>query len=211
VNWDLLAGDVTVNDLRSFIEQVKTIYASLGILAAVGLPYVETLFPVLPLFLMTAFNILTYGVFWGYVYTFIGTVSGTIAIFLFMRHVSTRPFRQKWKEKPSVIRYLNWIESTHPALHILVLMVPFAPTFMINYSMGLSQMRLSTFVVITFVSRAIMLVICIPLGLTLISLYEAGSFGGVQILWLTITGLLILASIVVGQIMQRKIQQNKAV
>jgi hypothetical protein len=65
--------------------------------------------------------------------------------------------------------------------------------------------------VITFVSRAIMLVICIPLGLTLISLYEAGSFGGVQILWLTITGLLILASIVVGQIMQRKIQQNKAV
>lgn len=209
MDWNLLAGDVSVNDLREFIDQVKTIYASLGILAAIGLPYLETLFPVLPLFLMTAFNILTYGIFLGYLYTFLGTVAGTIAIFLFMRYLSTRPFRQKWEEKPNVIRYLNWIETTHPVLHILVLMVPFAPTFMINYSMGLSNMRFSTFVVITVLSRAIMLVVCIPLGMTLISLYEAGEFGSVQILWLTFTGLLILASILVGQITHHKIQSKK--
>ena len=210
MNWSLLNGDVTVSDLTNFIEQVKTLYTSLGVLAAIGLPYLETLFPVLPLFLMTAFNILSYGIFFGYVYTFIGTVAGTIAIFLFMRYISTRHFKQKWQERKNIQKYLNWIETTHPALHILVLMIPFSPTFWINYSMGLSKMRLKTFILITFASRAIMLVICIPLGMTLISLYEAGEFGGVQILWLTITGLIILSSIVLGQVMNHRIQMRKA-
>ncbi len=205
--WGILAnGDVTVTELAEFIERVKDIYSDLGVAAAIGLPYLETLFPVLPLFLMTAFNILSYGVFWGYIYTYIGTTAGTIAIFLFMRYLSTKEYKRARKERPNVKKYLNWIERTHPALHIAVLMVPFSPTFMINYSMGLTKMRLATFLVITFVSRAIMLFICMPLGLTLVSLYQAGELGGVAILWLTITGLLILASIIAGQIMIRKIQ-----
>jgi uncharacterized membrane protein YdjX (TVP38/TMEM64 family) len=206
---NLLNGDVTVSDLSSFIEQVKDVYSNWGIVAAIGLPYLETLFPVLPLFLMTAFNILSFGIFLGYVYTFIGTVSGTIAIFLFMRYLSTKHFQTRWKEKPNIQRYLSWIDQTHPVFHIIVLMVPFSPTFMINYSMGLSKMRLRTFVLITFVSRGIMLLICIPLGMTLISLYEAHEFGGVQIMWLFFTGLIILGSIITGQIMQKKIQARK--
>lgn len=209
MNWSQLAGDVTVTDLAEFIERVKDVYLNLGIVAAIGLPYLETLFPVLPLFLMTAFNILSYGVFWGYIYTFIGTVAGTIVIFLFMRYISTKHFKETWRDKKNVKMYLNWIETTHPVFHIMVLMVPFSPTFMINYSMGLSKMRFETYVLITVVSRAIMLVGCIPLGMTLISLYEAGEFGGVQILWLFFTGLIILGSIVFGQIMKRKIQTRK--
>ena len=94
--------------------------------------------------------------------------------------------------------------------HVMVLMVPFSPTFWINYSMGLSKMRLSTFLIITFISRAIILVICIPLGMTLISLYEHGELGGVQIMWLTITGMIILGSIVFGQVMNHRIQARKA-
>lgn len=206
---NLLNSDVTVSDLTEFIDQVKNVYSNWGIIAAIGLPYLETLFPVLPLFLMTAFNILSYGIFWGYLYTFIGTVSGTIAIFLFMRYLSTRHFQKRWTEKKNIQRYLAWIEDTHPLFHIVVLMVPFSPTFMINYSMGLSKMRLQTFILITVISRAIMLVICIPLGMTLISLYQAGELGGVQIMWLFFTGLIILFSIVFGQIMNKKIQARK--
>ena len=205
----LLADDVTVTDLANFIERVKEVYENLGILAAIGLPYLETLFPVLPLFLMTAFNILSYGLFWGYLYTYIGTTTGTIAIFLFMRYISTKRFKSSWREKPNVEKYLNWLENTHPVLHVVVLMIPFSPTFMINYSMGLSNMRFVTFLFITFVSRAIMLVICIPLGMTLVTLYEANEFGGVQIMWLFFTGLVILFGIISGQLINRRIQLNK--
>ena len=123
-----------------------------------------------------------------------------------MRYISTAEFKRKRKHRPNWEKYLNWIESTHPILHILVLMIPFSPTFMINYSMGLTKMRFTTFLLITLISRAILLIICIPLGMTLVTLYNSGEFGGVAIMWLTFTGLVILAGTIIGQIWNRKIK-----
>ena len=65
----ILAADFTVTDFIEFIEKVKDIYTSFGMLAAVGLPLFETLVPVLPLFLMLSFNILSYGLLLGYLFT----------------------------------------------------------------------------------------------------------------------------------------------
>ena len=104
--------------------------------------------------------------------------------------------------------YLDWIENTHPILHIIVLMIPFSPAWIINYSMGLSRMKLSTFILITFISRAVMLIGCIPFGMTLITLYESGEFGGVQVMWLLFFGMIVLAGIVFGQIMNKRIKQR---
>ena len=201
-----LGDDVTVSDLIEFIEKVKDIYESFGIGAAIGLPFLETLFPFLPLFLMIAFNILAYGVIRGYLYTYIGTVFGTIAIFVFMRYVITESFKERMMEKEGINKALNWIENTHPILHILVLMIPFSPTFMINYSMGLTRMRFSIFLLITCISRGLLLIICIPFGMTLVTYYNSGMVGGVEVAWLSITGLIVLASVIGGQVVNRKIR-----
>ena len=65
----MLADDFTVQDLADFIDKVRNIYLNFGVFAAIGLPFVETIIPLLPLFLMLAFNILSYGLLWGYIYT----------------------------------------------------------------------------------------------------------------------------------------------
>lgn len=203
----LLAGEVTVIDLIEFIEQVKEIYENLGIGAAIGLPFLETLMPFLPLFLMIAFNILAYGTLLGYLYTYIGTVLGTITIFIFMRYISTREYKNAKKRKPRIEKALHWIENTHPILHIMVLSIPFSPTFMINYSMGLTKMKFSRFLIITALSRGILLFICIPFGLTLVHYYERGALGGVSVLWLSIAGLILLLGIIIGQ--KTRVSLNK--
>lgn len=204
----MLVDDFTVQDLAEFIDKVRNVYLNFGIVAAIGLPFVETIIPLLPLFLMLAFNILSYGLFWGYIFTYIGTSLGTVAVFLIMRYVSTATFKKTKAHNVKVKHYLDWIENTHPILHIIVLMIPFSPAWLINYSMGLSKMKLSTFVLITFVSRAIMLVGCIPFGMTLITLYESGEFGGVQIMWLMFFGIIVLVGIVFGQIMSKRIKNR---
>ncbi len=204
----LLANEITVTDFYEFIEKVKEIYESLGVFAAIGLPFLETLFPFLPLFLMNAFNMLSYGPITGYLYSYIGTVLGTVVIFFFMRYISTKEYKKQRKEKPRIKKVLNWIETTHPVLHILVLMIPFSPTFMINYSMGLTKMKVRTFLMITMISRGLLLLICVPFGMTLISYYNSGEFGGVEVLWLSIMGLVVLASIIIGQIVTKKIKYN---
>ena len=158
---------------------------------------------------MIAFSILSYGLGWGYLYTYVGTTLGTVLIFIFMRYISTNSMKKGFLGRENVRKYLNWIETTHPVLHILVLMIPFSPTFMINYSMGLSKMKFKTFLLITFVSRGIMLFICIPFGMTLITLYESGEFGGVQLTWLAITGMVILTGTIIGRIKTKKIKTRR--
>jgi len=74
--------------------------------------------------------------------------------------------------------------------------------------MGLSNMKLSKFLAITFISRSIMLVACIPFGLTLITLYNSGEIGGVQVMWLLVFGVIVLAGIVFGQIMSKRIKNR---
>ena len=114
----LLASEITVSDLIEFINNVKEIYSSLGILAAIGLPYFETLVPIAPLFLMLSFNILSYGLILGFIFTYVGTTGATITIFLFLRYFSSNK-KIDPKKNRKVQKYLVWIENTHPSLHIL--------------------------------------------------------------------------------------------
>lgn len=204
----MLADDFTVTDLTEFIEKVKDLYESFGVGAAIGLPFFETIVPILPLFLMLAFNILSYGVIVGYLFTYIGTSCATVVIFIFMRYISTKNAKKGKEKNKKVLLYLDWIENTHPLLHIIVLMIPFSPAYLINYSMGLSKMKLRTFIFITFASRAIMLIACIPFGMTLITLYNTGEFGGVQVMWLLVFGVIVLFGIIFGQVINKRIKNR---
>lgn len=205
----LLSDDFTVDDLREFIRSIQDVYSEFGVGAAVGLPFLETLFPFLPLFLMLAFNMLEHGEMLGFIYTYIGTTMGTIMIFIFMRYILTQRIKDTLLQKNRIKKALDWIETTHPILHILILMIPFSPTFMINYSMGLTKMKFKTFLLITTISRAILLFICIPFGMTLVTLMDDNLSGGVTVMWLSFVGIVIMVSIVLGQVISRKINARK--
>jgi uncharacterized membrane protein YdjX (TVP38/TMEM64 family) len=205
-----LASEITVTDLIEFIANVKDIYSSLGIIAAIGLPYFETLVPIVPLFLVLSFNILSYGLVLGFIFTYIGTVGATITIFLFLRYFSSNK-KIDSKKNQKIQKYLNWIDNTHPYLHIISMMIPLSPAYLINYSMGLSNISLRKYLFITLISRFIMLVFCVPFGMTLITLYESGQLGGVQVAWLLVFGTVVIAGIVVGQKINKKVEdQNRA-
>ena len=205
-----LALEITVTDLIEFIDNVKDIYSRLGIIAAIGLPYFETLVPIAPLFLMLSFNILSYGLVLGFVFTYIGTTGATITIFLFLRYFSSNK-KIDSKKNQKIQKYLNWIDNTHPYLHIISMMIPLSPAYLINYSMGLSNISFSKYLFVTLISRFLMLVFCVPFGMTLITLYESGQLGGVQVAWLLVFGIIVIAGIVVGQKINKKVEdQNRA-
>ncbi len=206
----LIATEITVTDLIEFIDQVKEIYYNWGIIAAIGLPLFETLVPIVPLFLMISLNILTYGLFWGFIFTYIGTTSAAILIFILMRSFSTKPLGMKLRRKNKVEAYLEWIENTHPMLHIISMMIPLSPAYLINYSMGLSNVKFSTYLIVTLISRFLMLIFCIPFAMTLITLYQTEQLGGVQALWLLIFGCIVIVGIVLGQKRSKRLETQKA-
>ena len=205
----MIASEISVTDLVEFIDSVKEIYSSFGMLAAIGLPYFETLVPIAPLFLMLSFNVLSYGLILGFICTYIGTSLATITIFVFLRTVSSRRPEKDRRDKKKIKRYLIWIENTHPALHILAMMIPLSPAYLINYSMGLSNISFSKYLFVTLVSRFIMLVLCMPFVMTLITLYDSGQLGGIQVAWLLIFGTIVIIGIVVGQKLNNKMEVTR--
>ena len=58
------------------------------------------------------------------------------------------------------------------------------------------------------ISRFLMLVFCVPFGMTLITLYESGELGGVQVAWLLIFGTIVIAGTVVGQKINKKVENQ---
>lgn len=203
-----LATEITVTDLIEFMDSAKEIYSSFGIGAAIGLPYFETIVPIVPLFLMLAFNILSYGMVMGYIFTYVGTCLATITIFLFLRTIRSNTHTSTKKVNKKVQKYLYWIENTHPALHILSMMIPLSPAYLINYSMGLSNIPFSRYLFVTLVSRFIMLFLCLPFVISLIDLYESGQVGGIQVAWLLIFGVVVIVGIIVGQKINSKMDEN---
>ncbi len=204
-------GGITVTDFIEFINSVKELYSSLGIIAAIGIPYAETIVPIAPLFLMLAFNVLSYGLVLGFLFTYIGTTMATITIFLVLRKISAKVPLEERKMSDKVKNYLYWIENTNPILHIIAMMIPLSPAYLINYSMGLSNVTFSRYLFVTLISRFIMLILCMPFVMTLLTLYESGQLGGVQVLWLLVFGTIVIVGIVVGQKLKTRVEEKKVI
>ena len=158
---------------------------------------------------MLSFNVLSYGMILGIIFTYIGTSLAAISIFIFLRTTFSKKTIDDRKLSIKIKRYLYWIENTHPALHILAMMIPLSPAYLINYSMGLSNISFKRYLFVTLISRFIMLILCIPFVMTLLTLYESGQLGGVQAAWLLVFGTVVIFGIVVGQKLNLKIETNQ--
>lgn len=70
------------------MEQIQALlekYSSLGPIPGIALPMVEALLPFLPLFIIVAGNASAYGLWLGFIYSWLGTVAGALIVFLIAR------------------------------------------------------------------------------------------------------------------------------
>jgi hypothetical protein len=56
-----------------------------------------------------------------------------------------------------------------------------------------------------------MLILCMPFVMTLLTLYESGQLGGVQVLWLLVFGTIVIVGIVVGQKLKTRVEEKKVI
>ena len=78
----------------NIIELIET-FRSFGIFIAFLLPFIEAFIPFLPIILFVIANVNAYGLFLGFIISWIGTVTGSYLVFLFLRLISKKPFMKK--------------------------------------------------------------------------------------------------------------------
>jgi uncharacterized membrane protein YdjX (TVP38/TMEM64 family) len=132
-------------------------YRDLGPLPGILLPMLESFFPILPLFLFVAANGAAYGFWFGVLYSWIGTVSGSVIVYFIVRGLAQKPFVRFITKYRKVRSILNWIERRGFGPLFLIYCFPFTPAGLINVVAGLSQIPPRTFTLAVSLGKLVMI------------------------------------------------------
>lgn len=144
------------NDYLDYVVDLLDTYEKLGPLPGILLPFSEAFLPFLPLFVFVLANGAAYGLFKGFLYSWIGSSIGSICVFLLIRHLGNKKFLQKIKKNRQVIRVMDFVERRGFGLLFILLCFPFSPSSIINVVAGLSNVRKQTFIIAVLLGKAVM-------------------------------------------------------
>ena len=159
-----------VNIVQQVIEFSTNFISSGGILFGFFIVYIECLIPVLPLSVFIALNVNAFGFFIGVLISWIATCLGCVTcyyLYVFLGDKLTKKFiskktYSKIKDKIDKFRDIKFSQL------VLVITVPFTPSFLINLLAGLSKMPKEKFFLGLLVGKIFTIIFWGYIGKTLI-------------------------------------------
>lgn len=131
-------------------------YRSLGPLPGLLLPFMKSFIPPLPTLVILSVNAAVYGLWLGFLYSWIGIVSGCLVTFLIVKKVAGHPYLERWSQKPKVQKSLAWARRQAFNYVFLLSLFPVGPFVIINMAAGLVGMRFRSFLVAVAAGKAVM-------------------------------------------------------
>lgn len=113
-----------------------------GILAPIFstiLIFLEGILAFLPLFVFITINILTLGPVFGRLVSWIFTIMGSFAMFMLSRKILSNFIIKKTKKKKYISKIINVVGNLSFTKLVLLISIPFAPSFFINLGAGISN------------------------------------------------------------------------
>lgn len=132
-------------------------YEALGPLPGILLPFIEAFLPFLPLFVFVMANSVAYGLFKGFLYSWIGSSAGSILVFLLIRKFGNKKIMLKIKQNKQVQQITSWVERHGFGPMFILLCFPFSPSSVINIVAGLSNVSKQQFVLAVLLGKSVMI------------------------------------------------------
>jgi len=136
------------------------------------LPFLEALFPWLPLTAIVSFNLTVmsgvYGTGAGTAYTILlsilGSFTGMFLIFLLIRATLAKYFIKKVETHEFGQKFLGIVQGNNIWMVLVLLSNPFLPSSIMNYGLSLTKIKTGKYIGLTLTSRVIIIVILTFLG-----------------------------------------------
>ncbi|GAC41180.1 TVP38/TMEM64 family protein [Paenibacillus popilliae] len=141
---------------REQIQALLEKYSSHGPVPGIALPMVEALLPFLPLFIIVAGNASAYGLWLGFIYSWLGTVAGALLIFLSARRFGGKFSIYLSAKYPKAEHFFSWIERKGFSPLFLLYCFPFTPSFFVNIASGASNVPKRIFVAAVVLGKGVM-------------------------------------------------------
>ncbi|MGN7356736.1 TVP38/TMEM64 family protein [Paenibacillus sp. SAF-054] len=151
-----IMDSLTEQNIELFLERFR----SLGPLPGVLLTFMKSFVPPLPTLVIVGANAAIYGLWLGFLYSWIGLVTGSLLTFWLIRKASDTPFIQRWAVKPKVRKAMVWAQRNGFSFVFLLSMLPIGPFVVINMAAGLTRMRAGSFAAAVALGKGVM-VFCV--------------------------------------------------
>ncbi|PEY36384.1 hypothetical protein CN354_14930 [Bacillus cereus] len=151
------------------MNQLVESYRAFGPLLGIGLPMVEALIPALPLIVFVMANAVAFGLWFGFLYSWFGSVLGALIVFSVIRRFGRSRFFSFVNKHPKVRKAMGWIERKGFAPIFILFCFPFTPSALINVVAGLSRISRRQFVLALALGKLVMIFILSYIGSDLTS------------------------------------------
>lgn len=151
---------ISIDNVELLIEKYKL----LGPWFSVLLTLIESFLPFLPLFVIVVANAGAYGLFWGFILSWLATVAGSYLFFLMIRYFGSNRYLQKLKAQKQVKQLIHWVDVRGFTPLIVLLCLPFTPIVVVNTVAGLSHLKKKYYFLTLLISKPVMIFLISYLG-----------------------------------------------
>ncbi|MBT2291278.1 TVP38/TMEM64 family protein [Paenibacillus albidus] len=158
-NLDIMSW-LTEDKLLYLMEQ----YRSFGPFPGIALTFMKSFVPPLPTIAIVGLNGAVYGLWLGFLYSWIGLVAGCVTTFLIIRKISSHAYVRKWSLRPKVAKAMKWVRQSGFSYVFLLSIFPVGPFVVINMAAGLAGMKLRSYLLALMAGKAIMVFVVSYIG-----------------------------------------------
>ncbi|MFC7321170.1 TVP38/TMEM64 family protein [Halobacillus campisalis] len=172
-----------------------------GPLPGILLPLIEAFLPILPLVAFVLANSVVYGLFKGFLYSWIGAVAGSLLVFLIVRRLGQQRFFNFVSRHKQVKRVMTWLEEHGFGPLFLLMCFPFSPSSIINVVSGLSNVSRQQFMLAAILGKSVMIFTISYVGSSIASFAQNPTKS-------IVVGVCILAFWMIGKVIEKRIQKT---
>lgn len=143
----------TLENVLSMLEQ----YRSFGVVPGIALTLLESFLPILPMFVFVMANAAAFGLWKGFLISWIGACLGSILVFLITRKIGQKRFFHFVSRHRKVRQFMHWIERHGFGPVFLLYCFPFTPSAIVNVVAGLSRMSHQQFILAVLCGKMVMI------------------------------------------------------
>ncbi|HWO95427.1 MAG TPA: TVP38/TMEM64 family protein [Bacillus sp. (in: firmicutes)] len=186
-----------------YILKLLEDYREIGPIPGLMLPMFEAFLPILPLFAFVMANAAAFGLWQGFLLSWIGACTGAFLVFFLVRKYGQERFFSFLRRHEQIRKIMGWLESHGFGPLFLMLCFPFTPSAAINIVAGLSRVSIVQFGLAVLGGKMVMIFIMSFIGADLRAFF-------VQPIRTAIVGIIIFVLWFVGKRLESRLN-NKAV
>jgi len=198
---------MSVFDIKDFFTEEHFLhliqqYKDYGPLIGISIPFLEAIFPILPLVVFVFANAAAFGPLLGFLYSWIGSCLGSILLFYLVRKFGQKRFFSFLNKHQKVKSSIGWIEKRGFGPIFIMFSFPFSPSFLINIVAGLSRIKITQFLIALVLGKFTMIAVISYLGKDLTSVFG----NPIKALYI---GIFIFVLWIVGKVIEKRMNINE--